>query len=473
MLLTLTTTHQPATDLGYLLHKHPARAQTFPMSFGQAHVVYPEASAERCTAALLLDVDPVTLVRGKVPGRSAGGNHGVFDQYVNDRPFVASSFLSVAIAKLFRTAMIGRCTDRPELANIAIPLTVRIPVLPCRGGETFLQDLFEPLGYAVTATPIALDETFAEWGESDYVEATFTHTIRLSELLNHFYVLIPVLDNEKHYWIGDEEVKKLLDHGGGWLAEHPSRELITRRYLKRRGHLTKMALERLEEDEGRETKVEESKKKWQAIAAKKPKNLNQQRLETVTQTLKDCGARRVVDLGCGEGNLLRVLMQENTFEKLTGVDVSYSALARAKKRLRLDEPSAQSKDNVELMQGSLVYRDDRLLDYDAAAVVEVIEHLEPERLATFARLLFGLTRPETVIVTTPNVEYNVLYPMPPGTLREPDHRFEWTRAEFEQWSGAIAQKYGYTVTFSGIGEDYPELGTPTQMGLFRKGGQQS
>ncbi|MGB3300728.1 MAG: 3' terminal RNA ribose 2'-O-methyltransferase Hen1 [Phormidesmis sp.] len=457
MLLTITTTYSPATDLGYLLHKHPGRAQTFPMSFGQAHVFYPEVSKERCTAALLLDVDPVGLVRGKA-----------FEQYVNDRPYVASSFLSVAIAKVFRTAMTGRCKDRPELADTPIPLTAHVPVLPCRGGETFLRSLFEPLGYEVTAQPIPLDETFPDWQNSEHVAATLKGTVRLADLLNHLYVLIPVLDNEKHYWIGDEEVEKLLRYGEGWLADHPSREAITKRYLKRRGHLTKLAFARLEDDDTSDTKAEEKAAAWQAIAAKKPNNLNQQRLERVTQMLKHHNAKRVVDLGCGEGNLLRSLIAEPTFDKITGVDVSYSALEKAKKRLRLDDLPVHQQSRIHLMQGSLIYRDDRLQGYDAATVVEVIEHLEPGRLAAFEQVLFGLTQPELVIVTTPNVEYNVLYPMSAGEFRDQDHRFEWTRQQFRDWAEAIAAKYGYAVDFQGIGDEYEKLGTPTQMGVFRK-----
>jgi 3' terminal RNA ribose 2'-O-methyltransferase Hen1 len=458
MLLTITTTHQPATDLGYLLHKHPERVQTFPMSFGQAHVFYPQVSTERCTAALLLDIDPVGLVRrGKA-----------FDQYVNDRPYVASSFLSVAIAKTFSTALNGRCKDRPELANTAIPLTVSLPVLPCRGGEDFLRSLFEPLGYEVTGQAIPLDETFPEWQNSAYIAATLTNTVRLAELLNHLYVLIPVLDSEKHYWIGDEEVEKLLHHGEGWLSEHPQREAIANRYLKRRGHLSRLALERLQEDDTTDVEAEERELAWQAIAAKKPNNLNQQRLERVAQVLKQNGAKRVVDLGCGEGNLLRILLSDSTFDKLTGVDVSHAALEKAKKRLKLDDLPLHQQTRIHLMQGSLIYRDDRLLGYDAATVIEVIEHLNADRLAAFEQILFGITRPKMVIITTPNVEYNVLYPMPAGTFRDQDHRFEWTRQEFQAWAEPIAAKYGYAVEFQGIGDEYPDVGTPTQMGVFRR-----
>ena len=153
MLLTITTTHRPASDLGYLLHKHPERFQSFNLSFGQAHAYYPEVGEDRCTACLLLDVDAVGLVRGRNPDRDF-----LLAQYVNDRPFVASSFLSVAIAQVFGSALQGRCKDRPELVTTAIPLEARLDVLPVRGGEAFLRAVFEPLGYAVEAVRHPLDE---------------------------------------------------------------------------------------------------------------------------------------------------------------------------------------------------------------------------------------------------------------------------------------------------------------------------
>ncbi|MGH2560006.1 MAG: 3' terminal RNA ribose 2'-O-methyltransferase Hen1, partial [Thermomicrobiales bacterium] len=138
MLLTITTTHQPATDLGYLLHKNPGRFQSFDLSFGRAHVFYPEATAARCIAALLLDVDPVGLVRRKGPD---GGM--ALAQYVNDRPYVASSFLSVAIGDVFGTALGGRSRERPDLVERPLPLRAKLAVVPCRGGEGLLRGLFE------------------------------------------------------------------------------------------------------------------------------------------------------------------------------------------------------------------------------------------------------------------------------------------------------------------------------------------
>ncbi|TDD50218.1 3' terminal RNA ribose 2'-O-methyltransferase Hen1, partial [Nonomuraea terrae] len=243
MLLMISTTATPATDLGFLLHKHPERVQEFGQSFGTATVFYPEAGAERCTAALLLDVDPVALVRS----RGKGSPDFSLSQYVNDRPYAASSLLAVALADVFRTARAGRCKARPELPGTPLPLELRLPALPCRGGPELAQRLFEPLGWAVDARPVPLDEGFPEWGESRYVGLTLRGTVRVADALNHLYVLLPVLDDAKHYWIAPDEVDKLVRAGEGWLAGHPDRTLITRRYLGRRRALERTALARLAE----------------------------------------------------------------------------------------------------------------------------------------------------------------------------------------------------------------------------------
>ena len=171
MLLTITTTRAPATDLGYLLHKHPDRPQSFATSAGEAHVFYPEAAPERCTAALLLEVDPVALVRGPA-GKSSKNHEGALDQYVNDRPYAASSLLAVAIKEAFRTALTGRCDARPDLAAARIPLAIRVPALRCRGGTTLADRVFAPLGWSVTAKSQPLKP--AEWGDSPYLDLRLT-----------------------------------------------------------------------------------------------------------------------------------------------------------------------------------------------------------------------------------------------------------------------------------------------------------
>ena len=468
MLLTLSTTHQPATDLGYLLHKHPERTQTFALGFGQAHVFYLKASTERCTVALLLEIDPVGLVRGK-SSRQGAQQNGRLGQYVNDRPYVASSFLSVAIAKVFATALFGRCKDRPDLVNIPIPLTVTLSVLPCQSGEPFLRDLFEPLGYEITASSIPLDETFPDWKNSRYLSVTLTHTIRLSDLLSHLYVLIPVMDEDKHYWFGDDEVDKLLRHGESWLKEHPIREKITQRYFNRTRKLAAIALSQLMEGEDPDADAEIAAQSWQKLAARKPVSLNQQRMAMVAEVLKAHSAKRVIDLGCGEGSLLEVLLEDKFFERLMGVDVSFRALETAKKRLKVEQIPVHQRERIQLMQGSLTYRDQRLMGYDAAAVVEVIEHLDLDRLSTFEQVLFESVQPPVVVITTPNAEFNVLFPtLQEGHLRHQDHRFEWTRQEFRDWSEQVCQQFGYSVEFQGIGFDDPAVGTPSQMGVFVK-----
>ncbi len=462
MLLTITTTYQPATDLGYLLHKHPERAQSFSLSFGQAHVFYPEASLERCTAALLLDIDPVQLSRaqrGTTP----------LEPYVNDRPYVASSFMSVAISDVFGTALNGHSAARQELAGTKIPLRAKLTTLPCRGGEGLLKRLFEPLGYSVTAEAHLLDEKFADWGKSPYYTITLEATCRLSDLLTHLYVLVPVLDDDKHYWIGKDEIEKLLQRGKGWLETHPEREQIAFRYLKHSRSLTRAAIARLVIEESIDEDESEEEAEKQEEQLEQPVSLHQQRLGAVMAVLRQVGARRVLDLGCGEGKLLRLLLKEKSIEKITGIDVSYRALEIAQSRLNFDRLPARQKERIALLHGALTYRDKRLEGYDAAAVVEVIEHLDLARLAAFERVLFEFARPATIVITTPNSEYNVKFTsLPAGKFRHKDHRFEWSRSEFQAWAGQVAERFGYTVRFLPVGPEDPLVGAPSQMGIFSR-----
>ncbi len=463
MLLTITTTHYPATDLGYLLHKHPDKIQTFDLSAGKAYVFYTEVSEQKCSAALLLDIDPVGLVRSEGPR----GNDFALEQYVNDRPYVASSFMSNAISKVYSSAMNGKCKDKPEKVDVAMPFSVKLAVLPVSGGEAVLRQLFEPLGYHVDAIQHPLDPAFPEWGDSRYFTVELNHVITLQSLLSHLYLLIPVCDNDKHYWIANDEIEKLLDKGKGWLETHPLKEMIVRRYLKNQRAMANQALGvLLSKDESDDTDEEVSSETTEALTEPKPK-IHELRLLAARDQLLHAGAKTVADLGCGEGRLTRLLMQEKQFEFILGMDVSYRALEIAKDRLKLDRLPPKQAERVKLVQGSLTYRDKRLRGFDGAALVEVIEHLDEPRLAALERAVFEDARPKTVVITTPNAEYNVRFEnFEDGKMRHSDHRFEWSRKEFEDWGNGIAACYGYTAVYKSVGEVDEEVGALSQMGIF-------
>ena len=468
MLLTISTTHHPATDLGYLLHKHPGRVQSFPQSVGIAHVFYPEAEQSRCIAALLLEVDPIGLVRGR---RGPSGDGFALGQYVNDRPYAASSMLAMALKDVFRTALLGRCNAKPELAAAAIPLELHMPTLPCRGGVDLLRRVFEPLGWRVAAGTVPLDPDFPEWGDSRYLDARLTGHIRLADALNQLYVLLPVLDDAKHYWVSDDEVDKLIRAGGGWLATHPDRAIITDRYLAHRRHLTRVAMARLADID--DTEVDELDNAMQDAVVvdtpDRPVPLAEERRGAVLAAVRAAGARTVGDLGCGEGTLIKDLLADRAIERIVAADVSVGALQAAERRLRLDTMPERQRDRLQIIQSALTYRDDRLAGLDAAILMEVIEHVDPSRLEALARTVFGYAAPQTVIVTTPNADYNVRFPtLPAGAMRHRDHRFEWTRPEFATWADEICARYGYLVRYLPVGVDDPQLGSPTQMAIFTK-----
>ncbi|HEX6519015.1 MAG TPA: 3' terminal RNA ribose 2'-O-methyltransferase Hen1 [Streptosporangiaceae bacterium] len=483
MLLTITTTCRPATDLGYLLHKHPDRLQSFAISAGMAHVFYPEATAQTCTAALLLEVDPIALVKGNRGNN--GGRHGQLTQYVNDRPYAASSMLAVALKEAFRTALTGRCDARPELAATPIPLEIRVPALRCQGGVDLARRVFEPLGWAVTANTVPLDPV--EWGDSPYLDVTLTGAMTLKNALSHLYVLLPALDDAKHYWVATDEVDKLIRAGGDWLAGHPEKALITQRYLAHRRELTDSALARLAETD--DTDPEEldnavghpdpdpdsdsdsdSHRRPEADEAQKP--LAVQRRAAVLAVLREINARTVGDFGCGAGALTADLLADQDFRDLRQIvatDVSARALQLAARRLRLDRMPDRQRERLKLFQSALTYRDDRLAGLDAAVLMEVIEHVDPDRMPSLELAVFGFAAPGAVVVTTPNAEYNVRYDtLPPGHFRHRDHRFEWTRAEFTQWATRISADYGYAAAFRAVGDVDDEAGPPTQLAVFTK-----
>ncbi|WP_187350610.1 3' terminal RNA ribose 2'-O-methyltransferase Hen1 [Glycomyces terrestris] len=459
MLLTITTTARPATDLGRLLRKHPDRVQSFEQSFGTAWVFYPEAGEDRCTAALLLEVDAARLARAHA--RASGD--ATLKQYVNDRPYAASSLLAVALGKVFSTARSGVSDERPELAASALPLEVALPAVPCKGGPDLVRDLFAPLGWEVEAEAVPLPGFDAD---SRHVRVRLRGEVRLADALSQLYVLLPVLDDAKHYWVDIGEVDKLVRSGGDWLAAHPRRGLIARRYLAHRRSYERAAFARLAEvaeagDEDESPVEEEAGEPGEGSLP-----LHRIRIGAVLDALAASGAASVLDLGCGSGKLLDALLDDPRYTRITGADVSSRALDQAERALRLDRMPERRRRRLELIQGSVVYRDKRFAGYDAAVLMEVIEHLDPGRLPAMERVVFGAARPRTVVVTTPNAEYNARYGLAGHELRHADHRFEWDRARFAAWAEGVAARHGYRVRFEGVGAADPDAGAPTQMGVF-------
>ena len=373
------------------------------------------------------------------------------------------------MARVFGTAMSGRSKERQVLADQPLPLEAVVTALPCRGGEEFLRRLFEPLGYETEATHYFLDEAFPEWGPGPYYTVRLKAHTRLRDLLTHIYVLVPVLDAEKHYWVGADEVNKLLEKGEGWLAAHPQRDTIVARYLRYDRKLTRSALARLADEDTADPESERAGHAEEEAVLEAPLKLWEQRIGAALSVLRGSSAKTVVDLGCGEGKLLKPLLEDRSLERIVGMDVSWRALQMAHRRLCFDELPPAQKSRIELIHGSLMYKDSRLHGFDAAVAMEVIEHLDASRLSAFERVLFEAAQPKIVLLTTPNAEYNHLFPfLPAGHFRHKDHRFEWTRSEFQTWATRIAERYGYRACFLPVGPEDPIAGAPTQMGVFEK-----
>lgn len=466
-----------ASDLGFLLHKNPYNVHDFTLSFGRAHVFYPQSSDESCTATLFAELDGIDIVKNY---RMPKGNSRELKQYVNDRPYSVNSFFTVALSRVYRTAMGGTCNKQPELVKRDLPLSVHLPVLPSRGGEILIRNLFEPLGYEVSVRQYDFDADLQDWGASPYFDVTISNQIRLSELLKHLYVLIPVLDNDKHYWVGFDEVDKLIRNGKDWIPDHPQKNLIVSRYLKKQGSLTRKALAEFQVEESAlkteddsdldDSQVQERRSQAEEDQLEKKVRLNDLRIEKIARTIADLDVSSVMDLGCGEGKYLREYLKIQKLNKIIGVEVSTAVLDRAEQRLKIDRMPERVREKISLLQGSLTYKDQRLKSMDLATCIEVIEHIDEDRLDAFAESVFGFAKPKYAIITTPNVEYNVTFEnMPEGKLRHNDHRFEWDRKTFQNWCQNICDKYNYKVSYDAIGEEHEEYGAPTQMALFRLG----
>lgn len=454
MYISLTVTGPHAADLNHLVHKHPDRVHERELAVGRATVFTSELSAERATVVLLLEIDPIGLVRGT----HAVKESFTLGQYVNDRPYAASSLLASALRKSFSSAIAGTSLARPEAAIADLPIIVHLPALPSTGGVALLRDLFEPLGWTVAATELPLDPEIPEWGPSRLLDATLTVRAPLSRALRQIFLLLPVLDDAKHYWVDHTEGDTLIRLGDGWLAEHPLSELIMRRSLAHQAGFVDATRALL--GTGTDT----------AAPPRPAGALARVRRDGMLEALRGLGVTSIIDMGCGQGALLRVLLNDPRFARVLGADVSATALAQAERALDLEHMPDAKRARLQLVQSSVTYRDDRLTGFDACVLMEVIEHLDPDRLPSLERSVFVHARPRHVLISTPNAEFNALYPsLAAGAFRHTDHRFEWTRAEFAAWADAVAARRGYTVRYAALGEVDATLGAPTQLAIFTEG----
>lgn len=459
MLINITVTGENAKALSYILWKNPEHI--FDREFSSGHVVvfFSEYSDQKATASMLVLVDTVGMVRSEWGKMSSS--------YVDHRPYAASSITSVALKEAYSSAFAGK-SETAEIDAIIkqkLPVEIELSSVWTKGGVQNVHDFFEPINYAVKAEKLPYESKWLK-SDSNVFNITLTGMQTIPDLLRHLYVLLPALDNKKHYFVDGNEIAKLLSHGEGWLETHPHKERIVSRYLIHRHNLIEEALEQLTEDI-----LDEDTEEGTEEAVERPIRLQEERLQTALAVLRtlDPAPLKLGDLGCGSGDFIRLIENDRAFPEVIGMDVSSKALQLAEKRLHLDRRNAWQMPKISFIHGSLVYKDSRLKGLDAILLLEVIEHIDAAKLPIIEYNIFEFLSPGYVFVSTPNQEYNSLFPsIEKNALRHRDHRFEWTRNEFKQWSDAIAVKYSYEVEFFNIGPCDDNLGAPTQMAVFKK-----
>ena len=468
MHLNLTVEGPGAEDFSYLLHKHPNKLFRKELGgFGEVFVYYPVADDGRASASLTVLID--TARGGK--GRSRMPEEAT--QYVGDWAYASGTVLATALRVAFATALGGRCQDKPDAVGCPMHLTAVLPAVRARGGEDAVRRLFAPLGYEVTTTSEDADPEYPEWGESRALGVRLVGDVTLHALLTHLYLLLPCLDTSRYHHVGDAEVDKLLRHGEGWLDDHPERGRILSHYLRGKRGLIDAANTALAERAPEATEATEDEPEDEGgatplavdteAARERPLRLLDHRLTAVLGALRaEPACRSVVDLGCGEGVLVRAMLAQGDIESVVGIDPAPTALTRALRRVKYDK-------RFRALQGSAFHLEDAAVGKDAVVLMEVIEHIEPSRLAWVEEMVWGRLGTRRVVVTTPNREYNARFEwVAEGGVRHHDHRFEWTREEFLVWARRVAEAYGYSVEVTGVGAVDEEVGPPTQMAVFRR-----
>lgn len=446
MQLSLNVKGNGAEAVSYLLAKNPNNLYERDEKGFKVRSVYSVFTKEEVKYLIYVKPDPIDLVRSSPQ---------VYDisHYINDREFAVSSLFVSAIRKALGTALNGKPQEeyvqwvehRFDMEVAFGPIATDLP-----DGE--LAELFKPIGYNVEIKRAA--STLRSKSSALFITLTGKQTIQ--NLLKHLFILIPVIDNYKHYFIDEREIEKVDRYGEGWLDAHPLKQFIVKRALRFQNLI-------------RQSKFYDRERHNQENRETKKIRLNELRYEKIVDFIRTIPKRdTVVDLGAGEGKLSVKLGYLDGVKEILSVEPSNKSRVRAIQRFE----EAEGTDGFTLptsLAGSLFYFDDRLVNKDIMVLCEVIEHIDEYRIPKMMEAIFRSYQPRVLIVTTPNQEYNVIYDMD-ETMRHHDHRFEWTRDDFQENCEQWIKESPYYIQFEGIGEEHPEYGTPTQMAIFRREG---
>lgn len=464
MILIISAVGKDCQKLSYLLQKSPFVVGEFDVGASfKTYVFFPEYSEERTTCAVMFDMNSIELVKSlKAHDRHA--TYSLFD-YINDRPYVSSSFTCSIISDVFRSALNGKCREYPDLPNQEFDLSARFYV-SMKTKDDLIKELFEPLGYELsysTERP-PVDSMYEQFGESPYYDVTISRRETVKDLLSHLYILIPILDKMRHYGPSSDEVKKIMKIGDSWLKDHPSKKKIVGRYFGKKKELATSVLDRLEDQIKDEQRIDENSDDEKETRTP----LAGQRRKAIIRTLREHNVKTVLDLGCSTGKLSFELIDTPGIVKVTGADISARAIEKAVLEKRIHKKMTEDqKSRLDFVIASAIYRDLRFSAFDAIVLQEVIEHFDSWKLRVAEDVVFKYSGPRVVVVTTPNIEYNVLFEnLENGKLRHRDHKFEFTRGQFKEWANRICKQFGYTVSFEDIGEFVENIGTQTQMAVF-------
>jgi len=424
MQLSIYTKNPHARAISHLLAKNPATVYERQVKGHAVRFVYHKMTDDELYASIFVTPDSLALVK----------DNEAFDitHYINDREFAVSTIFLSLIRSALGTALNGKPKEEYiQFAAMDFPFTFEFGPISSRLTDEEIRNIWEPLGYEVTIN------TMTDAKRARFL--TLTNTITLKKALQQIFILIPVMDDYKHYFIDEAERERLENYGEGWLETHPMREFIYKKALRFK--------QLYMSEEENEQKVN------------KP-SLNTRRYETIADAVTALKPKTVIDMGAGEGKLSMLLAQIDSITNLYSVDPSNHALARMQKRFADQQFAAAPI----IKWGSLYYEDKEFTEADVFILCEVIEHIDEERLPQIMHLITQNYTPKHLIITTPNAEYNTVYEL--EVMRHDDHRFEWDRKQFEAWCKAVAPNYD--LQFEGIGSVHEQYGAPTQMCIMTR-----